>query len=111
METDLTFLLKVNGKEVGKCKGKESVTKEQFITFIRDTLKVPFDASKDTLEIIRETALQTDKTIRHKARDKSTNNKFIDAILSRHVANLISTYGEKRFFKLLEDVHGVKRVS
>lgn len=111
METDLTFLLKVNGKEVGKCKGKESVTRDQFIAFIRETLKLEFDPAKDTLVIERETPPQTDKTIRHKARDKSTNNKFIDAILSRHVANLISTYGEKRFFKLLEDVHGVKRVS
>lgn len=103
---ELIFKLVLNGKEVGRCKANNKTTKPEFERYIRDTLKVPFDLTKDTLEIIRETDISGQK-YRHPARDKNNNNKFIDAILDRHLKNLIATYGEAKLFKLLADVHGL----
>lgn len=48
-----------------------------------------------------------DPTLRHPACDSSFNNYYADVILSRHIQNLIMTYGEDHVFKVLEDVHGL----
>lgn len=106
---NLTFRLKVNGTEVGKCQYNENTPKDTFIAYIRDTLNLDFDASKDTLEIIREPV--TGQTLKPKALDKSQNNKIVDHILSRHVQNLMATYGEELFFQFLADIHNIKKVS
>lgn len=103
---DLTFKLVMNGKDLGRVKANDKTTKEEFVRYVRETLKTPFDGAKDALEIIRESPPPQTQP-RHPARDKSPNNKLIDQILDRHVKNLLSTYGEARLFKLLADVHGL----
>lgn len=47
------------------------------------------------------------KPVRRRAQDRSIYNGNVDIILSRHLANLIATYGEQKLFKVLADVHGL----
>lgn len=102
---DLIFQLKVNGKDINKVRGKADTSKAEFIKFIKGIMP-EFNEAKDSLEIINVTPPES-QVLRHKARDKSSHNANIDAILSRQLANLILTYGEDRLLKLLKDIHGL----
>lgn len=105
---DRIFQLTVNGKVLGKVTGKADLPRGEFINYVKG-LAPDFNETKDILEVTDLTPPEAHKVLRHKARDKSANNKMIDVILSRHVSNLIATYGEAKLFKLLSEVYGVTK--
>lgn len=94
--------LNVNGEIVGKATAKPKATHDEIVAYVK-TLKPDFDEKRDTLEVIDITP-EDAKTIRHKARDKNPNNKFVHNIVARHVDNMIATYGKEKVFKVLTDV-------
>lgn len=103
---DLIFQLKVNGTVKGKVTAKPGTPKTEFVNYVKG-IAPEFDETKDTLEIEDITPAEPNKVMRHKARDKSQHNKYVDAILSRHLSNLIATYGEAKVLKLIAEVHGL----
>ena len=109
---DQIFQLKVNGKSFDKVRVKEVTAnlKAELIAYVKKT-EHGFDETKDILEIENITPPETNKVVRHSARDKSVNNKYVDAILDRHLKNLIATYGEERLLKMLANVHGLVKTT
>jgi hypothetical protein len=88
------FKLTVNGKDFGSVKGKADTAKAEFIKYVKG-LNPDFNEAKDILEITDITP-EGKPVARHKARDKSPHNASIDAILARHLNNMVATYGAAR---------------
>ena len=103
------YELYVNGKCVTKCAGTKTATKAEFVAFLKSEMNINVDLSKDTFEVRNVTPSTDHRILQHKARETSMHNKYIDAIISRHMSNLVSTYGEAKVFKLLADVYGVTK--
>lgn len=100
--TDLIFQLKINGKPIGKVAAKPDQPREDFVKYVQG-IASDFDATRDTLEIIDVTPPETNKLLQHPARSRLV----YDNMISRHLSNLVATYGEERVLKLIQDVYGL----
>lgn len=109
MSNESVFQLKVNGKELGMVSGKNNTSKEEFINFVKG-LKPDFNEAKDILEIIKTYKELPGIVLRHKARETSKHNAYVDQIINRHIDNLVSTYGKDRLFKVLFDSHRLQTI-